>query len=720
MLAEVNPIAKARDISKLVRRSVVGKDGKRYTVYVRPGIPEKVKRYKHVYSPELYEKVRRREPGEGREIKLQKQEVETILSKGIVGFISAGRNPNLETDAALSDEQIAARHEDLRNDLKQLGLAFEQVRGKYGAEEDSFIVFVPEIKKSEVTALGSKYSQDSVIYSENGKNELIYTTGENRGKRHEGSGWEPLKDDVGDYYTEIATEQGKMKFSLNFNFDVLKSWLRRIGSLFKAGRPGLVRVKVQVRGRTRTFERWQWKRVGDGGKTAHNDHQVADLSARIASLPENPTTVDLARVQTEIKSSDLHDSDRAKLMLQLDESTPAVVMHPMVNAGSKELGDKAADRWKENMQADAKAVREIPLEMITAESTGQIRKEFDPVALRELAETIAEQGLLSPILVRPDKQHPGHFKIIAGERRFRALSMLAKEGRIPATALAIVRNVSDKDKDVLQLIENYARVNNTPIEVSDHFVKLVKEHGMKPSEIAKIVGEGQMSDDTVRSYLKLAKLAPELRKLLKAGDPSLNKTAAGILADLPTPSEQLGAYAFMLRNNLTTNQLRAHVREVIANRDSSFFAMDTGFSDAQVAARKELADKNPDKLVGELNSVIEKHQKFIHKFLHSDGARLSALGAVAAGQYEQSVRKLQQLQDEMQRVMNVMQREHARLNDSERPLFRALPGLLQKARVMAALAEEDFDAGSGMLSEPDDLESKSALSAMLARARNRS
>lgn len=171
-------------------------------------------------NKKLYRKIKRRGQGEGGEVRLTKAEVRTVLRHGVVGFVSAGINSSDPVDAKLTDEQVSARHNELKNQLVDMGFMYEQCKGVYkGDVEDSFMVMVNEASEEETIALGVKYNQDSVLHSNKSNNSYIYTTGENKGKRHRGQGFEELGDsDKGDFWSEIDTPKGKIRFILDFNF----------------------------------------------------------------------------------------------------------------------------------------------------------------------------------------------------------------------------------------------------------------------------------------------------------------------------------------------------------------------------------------------------------------------------------------------------------------------------------------------------------------------
>jgi hypothetical protein len=222
---KVNPKTKLV-VKKKEKKTPKKKDDKKTKVVQK--IKEKVKG-KSKLSPKLYAKVKK-EKGKGRQIKLSKDETVEVLTKGIVGFISAGINPNDEKDKKLTGDQVSERYGKLKKDLENTGFKFVKVHGKYGEEEDSFMVMVNEVNRSELSDLGSKYNQDSVIYSEGNKNEMIFTTGENKGKKYKGDGFKELGSEVEDFYSEIDTGSKKMRFSLNFDFGKLVAKMKKIAN----------------------------------------------------------------------------------------------------------------------------------------------------------------------------------------------------------------------------------------------------------------------------------------------------------------------------------------------------------------------------------------------------------------------------------------------------------------------------------------------------------
>lgn len=137
----------------------------------------------------------------------------------------------------------------------------------------------------------------------------------------------------------------------------------------------------------------------------------------------------------------------------------------------------------------------------------QPRRDFNAQEIEELANSIAEKGLLQPVLLR---RHQGAFQIIAGERRFRAFKHLGRTA-IPA----LVRDqVSDRDMAELAIIENVQRVQLGPIEEALAYERLNHELGLTHEEIARKVGKSRTA---ISNTTRLLKLESEVQDLLQQG-----------------------------------------------------------------------------------------------------------------------------------------------------------------------------------------------------------
>ncbi len=149
------------------------------------------------------------------------------------------------------------------------------------------------------------------------------------------------------------------------------------------------------------------------------------------------------------------------------------------------------------------ALFELPLEKVRP-AEGQPRKTFYQESLEELAASIAERGVLEPIVVRPMPE--GHFEIIMGERRYRA-SRLAGKATIPA----IVKEMSDEDAAADALLENFQREDLNPIEKARAVEGLLRF--MSTEKVCRTLG---VSDSTLRRLLELLELPPFIQQELVA------------------------------------------------------------------------------------------------------------------------------------------------------------------------------------------------------------
>lgn len=149
-------------------------------------------------------------------------------------------------------------------------------------------------------------------------------------------------------------------------------------------------------------------------------------------------------------------------------------------------------------------LRDLPVELISP-NPDQPRRRFDPEDLQSLADSIADQGILQPVLVRP--RPGGRFEIVAGERRWRA-AQLARLETIPV----VIRERTDAQTLEAALVENMARADLTPIEEARACAGLVEELGLTREEVAKRVGR---SRSAVSNLIRLLDLPDEVIELLE-------------------------------------------------------------------------------------------------------------------------------------------------------------------------------------------------------------
>jgi ParB family chromosome partitioning protein len=169
---------------------------------------------------------------------------------------------------------------------------------------------------------------------------------------------------------------------------------------------------------------------------------------------------------------------------------------------------------------DGDELREVSADLI-APNPHQPRRSFDEVALQSLADSIAANGVLQPVLVRPIPG--GTYELVAGERRWRAAKLAGLE-RIPA----LVRDRDDATSLELALVENMAREDLNPVEEARACAALVEELGLTREEVGLRVGRSRVA---VSNLLRLLDLPDEALALLETGDLSEGHGRALLLAD---------------------------------------------------------------------------------------------------------------------------------------------------------------------------------------------
>ncbi len=179
----------------------------------------------------------------------------------------------------------------------------------------------------------------------------------------------------------------------------------------------------------------------------------------------------------------------------------------------------------------------------------QPRQTFTPEALEELAQSIAQHGVLQPIVVRPLEN--GGYQIVAGERRWRA-SRMAGLTEVPV----VIKQLDDLAAMEIALIENLQREDLNPVEEAEGYRVLMQQHGMTQEQVAQRVGK---SRPAVANALRLLQLPTSVLEGLRAGDitPGHAKALAGL--EDKAQLEQLAAE--MQQKGLTVRQVEALVRQ---------------------------------------------------------------------------------------------------------------------------------------------------------------
>ena len=171
----------------------------------------------------------------------------------------------------------------------------------------------------------------------------------------------------------------------------------------------------------------------------------------------------------------------------------------------------------------------------------QPRKDFTADALRELADSIQAQGILSPLIVRPLGDN---FELIAGERRWRAAQLVGLK-EVPI----LVREADDRTVVELALIENLQRENLNPIEEALGYAQLIEQFQLTQETAAAKVGKSRA---VVANALRLLKLTPELQAYLRHGQLSVGH--AKVILGLTGAAEQKLAVERVLKDGLNVRQ----------------------------------------------------------------------------------------------------------------------------------------------------------------------
>ena len=168
-------------------------------------------------------------------------------------------------------------------------------------------------------------------------------------------------------------------------------------------------------------------------------------------------------------------------------------------------------------------INEIPLEQIEA-NPNQPRREFDEDALRELANSINEIGIIQPITLRQVAENK--FQIIAGERRWRA-SQLAGLQAIPA----YIRTIKDESIMELALVENIQREDLNAIEIALAYEHLLSAEGMTQERVSERVGKSRTA---ITNYLRLLKLPAQVQMALQKKEIDMGHARALLAIDSPS------------------------------------------------------------------------------------------------------------------------------------------------------------------------------------------
>ena len=182
----------------------------------------------------------------------------------------------------------------------------------------------------------------------------------------------------------------------------------------------------------------------------------------------------------------------------------------------------------------------------------QPRQNFDQDALQELADSIRAQGIVQPVVVRPEG---GHFELVAGERRWRA-AQLAGLQKIPA----VIRELDSKSAAAIGLIENIQREDLNPLEEAQAFLRLIEEFDLTHQQVADSVGRSRAA---VSNLLRLLDLAEPVKDQVNKG--LLNMGHARALLAL-IRHDQIEVAKLVVNRGLSVRETELLVKKTLASQ----------------------------------------------------------------------------------------------------------------------------------------------------------
>lgn len=189
---------------------------------------------------------------------------------------------------------------------------------------------------------------------------------------------------------------------------------------------------------------------------------------------------------------------------------------------------------------------ELPIGRVEP-NRSQPRKTFDKDALKELADSIMEYGLLQPILVTPKD---GHYEIVAGERRWRA-SRMAGLKKVPV----VIRGMTEKEEAEIAIIENVQREDLNPVEEAMAYKRLIEEYGMTKEEVASRMAK---SRPAVSNLIRILDLPDEILEYVKDG--TLSFGHARTLLAIQDEAELLQAAQDVMEQGLSVRALEQSIK----------------------------------------------------------------------------------------------------------------------------------------------------------------
>lgn len=277
----------------------------------------------------------------------------------------------------------------------------------------------------------------------------------------------------------------------------------------------------------------------------------------------------------------------------LGKGLDSLIVPKTTAAGTNVTADAVVKR------ADAEEVIFVPIGEVEP-NRSQPRKHFEEESLQELADSIKQHGILQPLLVR---RQDDYYEIIAGERRWRAAKM-AKLKKIPV----MVKEVTDRERSEIALIENLQREDLDPIEEAMAYRRLIEEYRLKQDEVAQRVSK---SRSAITNSMRLLKLDERVQQMLQEQQISMGHARA--LLALPKEDAQYETAQQIVSKGLSVRETEKLVQK------------------KKEAKAPEAPQKEPDR---EAQQKAAVYRKLEQKLSESLGAKVGIRDADGKGKIE--------------------------------------------------------------------------------------
>jgi ParB family chromosome partitioning protein len=259
----------------------------------------------------------------------------------------------------------------------------------------------------------------------------------------------------------------------------------------------------------------------------------------------------------------------------------------MKPALGKGLSALIPDKEKEKGAARTNQLLELDIKKIVPNEY-QPRRVFRDNALNELVSSIKEKGVIQPVIVR--KTADNEYQLIAGERRWRA-SEMAGLRRIPV----VIKDVAPVEALELALIENIQREDLNPIETAEAFQRLIRDFSLTHEDLSRKVGKDRA---TVSNYLRILKLASDIKKWIAEGSLTIGHAKAILQADD-------ARLQYQIAKKIVNSGLSVREAEALSRKGSAGTASRSG--------KKAAKDPQIESLEEKLRHSLGTKVRLIHK-----------------------------------------------------------------------------------------------------------